>query len=201
MKLVLIFALCLLTIAVVADNKDKNKGHNDHNDRKDSDESHSDEHNEDEHEKWNKYKQNNKKGYKSPEEETRRHNEFKKNEDKFRRHNERQKTGHIHYKMGHNRFSDRNDTDLERKFLHKFTRRDFSKVKNKIPASSYPPGPESVSYRTSTLPILNQGDCGCCWAFSAVAQVEAQLKRKDATYATRISPQYLLDCQPNSGCE
>jgi C1A family cysteine protease len=192
MKLVWIFLLCLLAIAVVSAQKGPKKSR----DRDDSD-SDSDE---DDNEKWNKYKQTNKKGYKNPEEEAKRRNEFKKNDDKFKLHNEKQKSGQVHYKMGHNKFSDRNDADLERKFLHEFTQPDLTKVTTQKPASSYPPGPDSISYRTSTLPVLNQGECGCCWAFSAVAQVEAQLKRKDPTYSTRISPQYLLDCSPNAGC-
>ena len=153
--------LCLLAIVVVADQKGSKK-------KKDDSDSDSDE---DDNDKWNKYKQNNKKGYKNPEEEEKRHNEFKKNDDKFKRHNDRQKTGHVHYKMGHNKFSDRNDTDLERKYLHKLIRRDFTKVTPQKPASSYPPGPDSISYRTSTLPVLNQGECGCCWAFSGKSDI------------------------------
>jgi len=45
--------------------------------------------------------------------------------------------------------------------------------------------------------IRNQGDCGSCWAISAVEAIEAQLLMQGADPSIRLSPQALVDCVPN----
>lgn len=67
----------------------------------------------------------------------------------------------------------------------------------------------SVSYRDwtgiYTTPIKNQGNCGCCWAFSAVEQVESDVIRvlggPWTPQSTVLSIQQLVDCDSkNQGC-
>jgi len=48
------------------------------------------------------------------------------------------------------------------------------------------------------LPIVNQGDCGSCWAISASEALEAQLQKNGYTSKSiKVSAQAMVDCVPN----
>lgn len=50
-------------------------------------------------------------------------------------------------------------------------------------------------------PIKNQGQCGSCWAFSAIAEVESLFREKGTKIS--LSEQQLVDCSGsygNHGC-
>lgn len=51
-------------------------------------------------------------------------------------------------------------------------------------------------------PVKNQGQCGSCWAFAAIAGVEVVYRRsKYWTQSTDFSEQQLVDCEPYGyGC-
>jgi KDEL-tailed cysteine endopeptidase len=64
--------------------------------------------------------------------------------------------------------------------------------------------PASVDWRTSaTLPVKDQGQCGSCWAFSAVAAVEGMVAVNGGGLHS-LSEQQLVDCAGgqygNQGC-
>merc|ERR1712179_315723 len=50
----------------------------------------------------------------------------------------------------------------------------------------------------ATTPVKNQGQCGSCWAFSAVEQVESDLMREHGT-TIELSTQELVDCTGSGG--
>ncbi|KAG4149524.1 hypothetical protein ERO13_D05G339066v2, partial [Gossypium hirsutum] len=60
--------------------------------------------------------------------------------------------------------------------------------------------PTSIDWRKkgAVTPIKSQGNCGCCWAFSAVAAVEGIIQIKTGKLIS-LSEQQLLDCSTNGG--
>ncbi|XP_020374774.1 procathepsin L-like [Rhincodon typus] len=64
--------------------------------------------------------------------------------------------------------------------------------------------PEQKDWRDDNYvtPVKNQGQCAACWAFTAVAAMEAQLRNKTNTLYT-LSEQNIVDCARsynNEGC-
>ncbi|KAF7822925.1 senescence-specific cysteine protease SAG39-like [Senna tora] len=65
--------------------------------------------------------------------------------------------------------------------------------------------PSSIDWRQkgAVTPIKNQGQCGCCWAFSAVAAMEGITKLSTGNLIS-LSEQELVDCDTSGvdqGCE
>jgi len=58
--------------------------------------------------------------------------------------------------------------------------------------------PESVDWRTRGIisPVKDQGHCGSCWAFAAVANLESYFAKASGELHT-MSVQQILDCTPN----
>ena len=62
--------------------------------------------------------------------------------------------------------------------------------------------PSSVDWSTTNAvgPVVNQGTCGCCWAFAAVQVLEARLVISGNGNLTNLSEQQLTSCVYANGC-
>lgn len=146
---------------------------------------------------WEVYKKNFKKVYLNEKEDQEHYENFIKNADKIKIHNQKFANGEETYKMRHNQFS-----DMSWKKIPKMDSNSIPHRSHKTPEFNFSMEvPDSLSYQKYCLPILDQGDCESSWAFASLAQIEVQLKRKDESYSTQLSPQYAVDCAGIGRCE
>jgi KDEL-tailed cysteine endopeptidase len=140
------------------------------------------------------------KTYKSPKEEAYRLSVFNANFLKVAKHTDSS------FKVGLNLFADL----TEQEFLAKYTGLNSMPVRNagvkvgNLPTKSVSQQPTTVDWRQqgAVNAVQNQGQCGSCWAFSAVASFEGVAKI--AGYQLyKFSEQQLVDCstaEGNQGC-
>jgi C1A family cysteine protease len=106
----------------------------------------------------------------------------------------------LSYRLGVNHFADLTFDEFNHTYLTPFRNnsrnfRLFNKTHNMTL-------PDSVDWRANGLvtDVKDQGQCGSCWAFSAVAAMEGQHARKTGKLVS-LSEQNLVDCASNFGCD
>ncbi|KAL6546515.1 hypothetical protein OROMI_022236 [Orobanche minor] len=108
------------------------------------------------------------------------------------------------YKLGINGFADMTDEEFRGSVLNGYTRVKPKMISDTAPhhdqntsryANAISDLPESLDWREegAVTPIKNQGDCGSCWAFSAVAAVEG-INQINTGQLVSLSEQELVDC-------
>jgi cathepsin L len=151
---------------------------------------------------WQEYKKHHAKSYSTSEEETTRRLTWESNLKYIRQHNLEADLGKHTYWLKMNKYGDMTGKEFVR------TLNGFNKTKSMHKAIERPtfmmPSnvkiPDSVDWRTQgyVTPIKDQGQCGSCWAFSAVASLEGQ-HFKSAGKLVSLSEQQLVDCSQNFG--
>ncbi|CAK9176581.1 unnamed protein product [Ilex paraguariensis] len=106
------------------------------------------------------------------------------------------------YKLGVNQFTDL--TNEEFKAHNRLMRRVCSTEAISFKYENVTAVPTTMDWRKkgAVTQIKDQGQCGCCWAFSAVAAVEGITKLKTGKLIS-LSEQELVDCDTSEdqGCE
>lgn len=149
---------------------------------------------------YNKYLNDFQKTYSSSPEYWNHYYSFHNNMQKITNHN----NANHSWKMGVNKFTDLSPFEFKNTYLK------AKPPKPYLYPPSAPPNPnlnieslpDAVDWRDKNLvtPIKDQGQCGSCWAFSAVGAMEGAQAKKSGVL-TSLSEQNLVDCAGNFGCE
>jgi len=134
--------------------------------------------------------------YKDIGEESKRMQIFKDNMEVIENHNKRFAAGEETYEMGVNEFTDMSPSEFKRLMLTNINTdelmEDIDYIYNPSAKAALP---STVDWRNSGAvnPVKNQGQCGSCWAFSAVGALESHhyIKTKQKV---SLSEQNLVDC-------
>lgn len=156
---------------------------------------------------WSKFKETYNKQYRSVAEEEFRKQIFADNLKIINEHNSlKYGRGLSTYRLGVNNFADQTNPEFRRHMngvivspsVHSASVETFTD-------NNVNDLPDEVDWTKKGVvaPIKNQGQCGSCWAFSAVASMEGQHAMKTGNLVT-LSEQNLVDCsqlEGDNGCE
>ncbi|QHO59011.1 hypothetical protein HN51_013322 [Arachis hypogaea] len=139
--------------------------------------------------------------YKDNEEKTKRQEIFKHNLEFIERFN---KEGNKSFKLSLNPFADLSEEEFFASHtgaIHHHNKQPHRNVSNMMSADNIEPPSMDWREKGAVNDIKNQGRCGSCWAFSAVASVEGIIKIKTGNLLS-LSEQQLVDCATvtNNGC-
>ena len=125
---------------------------------------------------------------------------WEENLKKINQHNIEFDQGQHTYTTRMNKFGDMSHEE----FVHKMNRYKMRKPENirQMELDKNIEIPDSIDWRKDgyVTPIKDQGQCGSCWAFSAVASLEGQ-HFKSTRELVSLSEQNLVDCSRNFGNE
>ena len=75
----------------------------------------------------------------------------------------------------------------------------YDPVRSNVHNTSGKKLPVSWDWRDKNIvaPVKDQGQCGSCWAFSAVGALESQIMKQSSNYSVLLSEQDMVDCVQN----
>lgn len=119
-------------------------------------------------------------------------------------HNEKFAAGRVSFSVGENQFTDQNYTEVIARLCKTLPPKDMRNLPA-APQSLYdlPDGPASKDWTSIMQPVADQSrsNCGSCWAFATVAQLESLYRRSARKTYYSLSQQYLVDCSKKElGC-
>lgn len=154
---------------------------------------------------WSSFKLKFGKRYSSAAEEEGSRKIFLENDRAIRQHNKAYVRGEVPYKKALNHFSDRREKDIIRQLAT--LKVEESSNEDNVEEPILRSGATTVipdkwdCPSTTDWPLRDQGMCGACWAFSALASIEASYFKKNKQWLD-LSEQQLTDCVYNTtGCD
>lgn len=104
------------------------------------------------------------------------------------------------FTVGINLFADLTTEEYKALYLG-YRKKDTTTRGTKIRYLDTSDTPNAVDWRSIVNPVKDQGGCGSCWAFSAVAGVEAIYAQKTGKVVS-FSEQQVVDCDKEDwGCD
>lgn len=140
------------------------------------------------------WRQKHKKRYRTLDDETEASEKWLENYDRIQKHNKAFKEGKVAFKQGLWEYSDLSDDEKENTLLG--LKAPPVNRNAPIPAElpQFPIGPMFINWTAEglTSPVGNQGNCGSCWAWSALGVIDSVIRRKMINLT--VSAQQLVDC-------
>ncbi|XP_030248534.1 cathepsin S-like [Sparus aurata] len=156
---------------------------------------------------WDLWKKTHEKTYQNEVEEASRRELWEQNLMLITKHNLEASMGLHTYEMGMNHMGDLTPEEILQTLATYIPPTDIQRAPSPFNGTLSPPVPNTIDWRKKgyVTKVKNQGDCGSCWAFSAVGALEGQLFKKTGKLVD-LSPQNLLDCSStpkygNLGCK
>jgi cathepsin L len=154
---------------------------------------------------WKKFKTQFGKVYESSSEEEKRMEIWMENKAEIERHNIEFEQGKVSYRQAVNKFADLTPMELEKLYMGfkvSQTSGDYEKRVSIKPTASLP---DTVDWRDkgAVSSVKDQGQCGSCYAFSAVGAIEGQYALKTGNLQS-FSEKQVVDCSKkfnNFGCD
>lgn len=155
---------------------------------------------------WDEFKSFHKKEYQTLDEENVRRSIWEENLRYINNHNLEASLGQHSHTLKMNRFGDLTNEEFV-KVYNGYNKSALAASENEASKFLIPSNvkiPDSVDWRKEgyVTPIKDQGQCGSCWSFSAVASLEGQ-HFKQSGQLVSLSEQNLVDCSRkfgNQGC-
>jgi len=116
----------------------------------------------------------------------------------FQAHNARYEAGEETWFKAVNQFTDWTDEEFEVSMLNFDASAETDIPMFEAPVPDVELESEVTDKQWSVSPVKDQGSCGSCWAFGAVAGMEGSAK-KDLGSSAILSEQYVMDCTSGSG--
>ncbi|XP_030250972.1 cathepsin L1-like [Sparus aurata] len=154
---------------------------------------------------WDLWKKTHKKTYQNEVEEVSRRELWEENLMLITKHNLEASMGIHTYELGMNHMGDLTPEEILQSYATFTPPTDIQRAPTPFDGTSSPTVPKTIDWRKKgyVTEVKNQGDCGSCWAFSAVGALEGQLFKKTGKLVD-LSPQNLVDCSfkyGNLGCK